>query len=168
MLRLSLRTRITTRVLVLSATVAVLLGATLVVLIVAATGQRNAGRVAFRSQHALTLTSRLQTSLVALEKSVREYVEMDTANAPTPVERRLAEYPQQVDELAELVSDDPGQLARVREIDRKIDSYALQAITLIRLAQAATGPRAGSSTTTARQATASTPWAGTYARWRPR
>ena len=124
MLRRSLRTRITTRVLVLSATVAVLLGATLVVLIVAATGQRNAGRVAFRSQQALTLTSRLQTSLVALERSIREYVEMEAATSPGPVNAQLRAYPKQVDELAELVSDDRRQLARVREIDRKIDSYA--------------------------------------------
>ena len=121
--------------LVLSATVAVLLGATLVVLIVAATGQRNAGRVAFRSQQALTLTSRLQTSLVALERSIREYVEMEAATSPGPVNAQLRAYPKQVDELAELVSDDRRQLARVREIDRKIDSYALQAFTLIQLAQ---------------------------------
>ena len=54
MLRRSLRTRITTRVLVLSAAVAVLLGATLVLLIIAVTGQRDAARTAFRSQKALT------------------------------------------------------------------------------------------------------------------
>lgn len=135
MLRRSLRTRITTRVLVLSATVAVLLGATLVVLIVAATGQRDAGRVAFRSQQALTLTSRLQTSLVALERTIRDYVESEAATSPEPVNARLRAYPQQVKELADLVSDDRGQLARVREIDRKIESYALQAFTLIELAQ---------------------------------
>jgi signal transduction histidine kinase len=134
-LRRSLRTRITTRVLALSATVAVLLGATLVVLIVAATGQRDAGRVAFRSQQALTLTSRLQTSLVALERAIRDYVEMDAARSPAPVISQLRAYPRQVSELSRLVSDDRRQVARVSEIDRKIKSYAIAAFTLIQLAQ---------------------------------
>ena len=75
MLRRSLRTRITTRVLVLSATVAVLLGATLVLLIIAVTGQRDAGRLAFSSQEALTLTSRLETTLLSIENGLRDYVE---------------------------------------------------------------------------------------------
>jgi signal transduction histidine kinase len=123
-------------VLVLSATVAVLLGATLVVLIVAATGQRDAGRVAFRSQQALTLTSRLQTSLVALERAIRDYVETDAASSPERVTAQLRAYPRQVSELAKLVSDDRRQLARVRVIARKIDGYALDAFTLIQLAQA--------------------------------
>ncbi len=135
MLRRSLRTRITTRVLVLSATVAVLLGATIVVLIVAATGQRDAGRIAFRSQQALTLTSRLQTSLVTLERAIREYVESDALGSPDPVIAQLRAYPRQISELAELVSDDDRQLARVSEIERKIGSYSVAAFTLIELAQ---------------------------------
>ena len=134
-LRRSLRTRITTRVLVLSATIAVLLGATLIVLIVAATSQRDAGRVAFRSQQALTLTSRLQTSLVAQERAIREYVEARVLMSPASVIAQLRTYPAQVSELANLVSDDRGQLARVNAIDRKIDSYALEAFALIDLAQ---------------------------------
>ena len=73
-LRRSLRTRITTRVLMLSATVGVLLSATLVLLIIAVTGQRDAGRIAFRSQQALTLTSRLETSLLAIGTELRDYV----------------------------------------------------------------------------------------------
>jgi signal transduction histidine kinase len=134
-LRRSLRTRITTRVLVLSATIAVLLGATLVVLIVAATGQRDAGRVAFRSQQALTLTSRLEMSLVALERMIRDFVTTQAVTSPEPVKQRLREYPSQVRELAELVSDDRRQLARVRKIDSKIESYTLAAFALIDLAQ---------------------------------
>ena len=93
MLRRSLRTRITTRVLVLSATVAVLLGATLVLLIIAVTSQRDAARVAFRSQKALTLTSRLETSLFAIESGLRDYVERYPFGKLSPVNRRIAAYP---------------------------------------------------------------------------
>ena len=75
MLRRSLRTRITTRVLMLSGAGAVLLGATLVLLIIAVTGQRDAARTAFRSQGALTLTSRLETTLLAIENNLRDYLE---------------------------------------------------------------------------------------------
>jgi signal transduction histidine kinase len=134
-LRRSLRTRITTRVLVLSATVAVLLGTTLVVLIVAATGQRDAGRVAFRSQQALALTGRLQTSLVTLERAIRTYVKMNARTSPEPVQRQLEAYPAQVRALAKLVSDDRRQSARVREIGSKIGRYTFEAPLLINLAQ---------------------------------
>gem|GEM_PF-1474976 len=134
-LRRSLRTRITTRVLLLSITVAALLGATLVVLIVVATSQRDAGRVAFRSQEALTLTSSLQDTLAASERTIRDLVEGDATRAPDGVIPRLHGAPLQVDTLAELVSDDAKQLARVRTIATKVVSYQTRAIPLIELAQ---------------------------------
>ena len=77
----------------LSGTVGILLGATLIVLIVAATGQRDAGRVAIRSQKALTLTSRLETSLVSLENTVRAYVRDPTKRSPQPLLDRLDSLP---------------------------------------------------------------------------
>ena len=64
MLRRSLRTQITTKVVALSAAAAVLLGTTLAVLIVAVIGQRDAARTAFRSQQALSLANQLETSLL--------------------------------------------------------------------------------------------------------
>ena len=134
MLRRSLRTRITTRVLVLSATVAVLLGTTLVLLIIAVTSQRDAARVAFRSQKALTLTSRLETSLFAIESGLRDYIERYPSLSLTPVNRRIATYPRQVEELAREVSDGSSQQA-VQEIGKKIDDYVnLRAKPLIDLA----------------------------------
>jgi signal transduction histidine kinase len=117
----------------LSGTVAVLLGATLVVLIIAATDQRDAGRVAIRSQKALTLTSRLETSLVALDTAARAYVENPTGPL-APLTRRLDAYPRQLAELADLVSDDPRQLERVREIDGKIKTYRTKTTALISFA----------------------------------
>jgi HAMP domain-containing protein len=134
-LRRSLRTRITTRVLTLGATVALLLGATLVVLIIAVTEQRDAGRIAFRSQQALTLMSRLETSLVAIESGLRDYVERYPEGELEPINTRLETYPKQVRELAAQVSDDPGQRARVRDIATQIEGYVLRATPLIGVAK---------------------------------
>ena len=135
MLRRSLRTRITTRVLALGATVALLLGATLVVLIIAVTEQRDAGRIAFRSQQALTLMSRLETSLVAIESGLRDYVERYPEGELEPINTRLEAYPEQVRELAAQVSDDAGQRARVRDIATQIEGYVLRATPLIGVAK---------------------------------
>jgi signal transduction histidine kinase len=123
MLRRSLRTRITTRVLTLSAAGAVLLGATLVLLIIAVTGQRDAARTAFRSQTALTLTSRLETTLLAIENNLRDYVLNYPKRSLKTVTSQLAAYPAQQRAVAAAVSDDAGQRDRVAEIGRKIDNY---------------------------------------------
>jgi signal transduction histidine kinase len=130
-LRRSLRTRITTRVLVLSATVAVALGATLVVLIIAVTGQRDAGRIAFSSQKALTLTTRLESSLFEIEKGVDDYVRDPTHMSPRSVQQRLDGYAGEVRELSEQLSDDPDQRARVNDIEEKISNYVFQAQALM-------------------------------------
>ncbi|MDX6706367.1 MAG: hypothetical protein QOI48_2213, partial [Solirubrobacteraceae bacterium] len=61
------RTRITARVVALSAAAAVLLGLALVVLIVAVGGQRDAARTAFRSQQALSVANELEKSLISIE-----------------------------------------------------------------------------------------------------
>jgi signal transduction histidine kinase len=136
MLRRSLRTRITTRVLTLSATAAVLLGATLVVLIIAVTGQRDAGRIAFRSQEALTLTNRLEATLVAIEHNLRAYVKNRRPSSLQTVTRELAAYPVQQRAVAELVSGDRVQRARVRQIGRRIEEYvSLGARPLLDLAR---------------------------------
>lgn len=133
MLRRSLRKHITTRVLMLSATVAVLLGSTLVVLIVAATGQRDASRVALRSQQALALSRSLQASLATIEMDRRAYIERTSKRSREQLLDTLRSYPAQQRELTGLVSDDPAQLARVRQIGRKISSYALRSSALITL-----------------------------------
>ena len=133
MLRRSLRTHITTRVLLLSATVAVLLGSTLVVLIVVATGQRDASRVALRSQQALALSASLQTSLATVEKDRRAYIERRSERSKDQLLDTLRSYPAQQRRLTGLVSGDPAQLARVRQIGEKISIYALRSSALITL-----------------------------------
>jgi len=121
--------------LALSATVAVLLGATLVLLIVAVTGQRDAGRIAFRSQQALTLMSRLETSLFAIENGLRDYVDRYPDRPVEKVTQQLRAYPAQVGALADQVSDDRGQRARVELIGAKITRYVTSASSLIELVE---------------------------------
>jgi signal transduction histidine kinase len=130
-LRLSLRTRITTRVLMLSATVSVLLGVTLIFLIIAVTDQRDAARTALRAQKALTLTSRLQTSLLAIHSSLRDYVANYPERPLKHLRRQLDAYPGQQRALAREVSDDGVQRARVNEIGEEIYAYKLRAEVLI-------------------------------------
>ncbi len=126
MLRRTLRTqKITTRVVLLSATVAVLLGSALVLLIVAVTGQRDAARVAFRSQEALTVGSQLEASLISIENGLRGFVASGRERFLQPTDEALREYPLQVRELTGLVSDDAGQQQRVRDIASEIDDYVL-------------------------------------------
>ncbi len=115
--------------LVLSATAAVLLGATLVMLIIAVTSQRDAARIAFSSQKALTFTSSLETSLFAIEKGFSDYVR--GLRPIEQVQERLDGYSNQVRELSAQLSDDPGQRARVGEIGEKIDDYVFAVNSLI-------------------------------------
>ena len=124
MLRRSLRTQITTKVVAISAAAAVLLGAALVVLIVAVTGQRDAARTAFRSQEALTLANQLEKSLLSIESGLNRYVTTEgELRYLRSARRELAAYPARTRRLVNLVSDDPGQQQRVREITDKIDDY---------------------------------------------
>ena len=132
MLRRSLRTQITTRVVALSATAAILLGGALVVLIVAVTGQRDAARTAFRSQQALSLADQLEKSLLSIESGLNRYVATEQGSFLVAVERELAAYPAATRRLARLVSDDPGQQRRTRAIGEAIADYdALWASVLI-------------------------------------
>jgi signal transduction histidine kinase len=123
-LRHKLRTRITTKVVALSVAAAALLATALLVLIVAIVGQRDAARTAFRSQQALSLGNQLETSLVDIENSLGRYVATGDDKFLAPAKSALARYGKQRGQLARLVSDDPGQQRRVREIGVAIDDYA--------------------------------------------
>jgi signal transduction histidine kinase len=123
--RRTLTTRITTRVVLLSATAALLVGIVLVVLIVAIIGQRDAARSAFRSQEALTAGSQLEKSLISIENGVRGYVASGRERFPAPATQSLAMYPRELRALRRLVDDDPGQQQRVAQIGVAIDDYVL-------------------------------------------
>ena len=107
----------------LSAASALLLGAALVVLIVAVTGQRDAARTAFRSQEALSLANGLEKSLLSIETGLNRYVTTTEQRYLSAARRELGAYPAQTRRLTRLVSDDPGQQRRVRELAEAIRDY---------------------------------------------
>src|SRR4051812_9347638 len=117
------RTPITMRVLLLSATASVLIGTVLVVLIVAVTGQRDAARLAFRSQEALAAGNQLEKSLITIENGLRGYVASRRERFLDPATDALESYPGEVRRLSSLVADDPGQQQRAAEIGVEIDDY---------------------------------------------
>ena len=123
MLRRSLRTQITTKVVALSAAAGLLLGLALVVLIVAVTGQRDAARVAFRSQQALSLANQLEKALLSIESGLNRYITTRNPAFLRPVRRELAAYPSRTARLIRLVSDDPGQQQRARDLGERIRDY---------------------------------------------
>ena len=109
--------------LLLSAIASVLIGAVLVVLIVAVTGQRDAARSAFRSQEALAAGNQLEKSLLSIENGVRGFVASGRERFLDPANEALTSYPGEVRRLTSLVDDDPGQQARAKNIGVEIDDY---------------------------------------------
>ena len=135
MLRHKLRTRITTKVVASSAAAAALLGTTLVFLIVAVTGQRDAARTAFRSQEALAAGGQLENSMITIENGLRGYAASGLKRLLEPVNDALRTYDGEQRRLAQLVSADATQQARVREIAQSIEDYlGLWARPVLRLA----------------------------------
>jgi signal transduction histidine kinase len=134
-LRHKLRTRITTRVIAISAVAATLLGVALVILIVAVTGQRDASRAAFRSQEALAAGTQLENSMITIENGLRGYAASGLRDLLDPVNDALRAYEAQQRRLGALVSADARQQARVGRIARDIQDYLdLWARPVIRLA----------------------------------
>src|SRR3954447_15836274 len=123
LVRRTFRTPLTTRVLLLSAVAAVLVGTVMIVLIVAVTGQRDAARSAFRSQDALAAGNQLEKSLITIENGVRGYVASRRERFLDPANEALSSSPAEVRQLSSLVDDDPGQQARARAIGGEIDDY---------------------------------------------
>src|SRR3954452_18581337 len=123
LVRRTFRTPLTTRVLLLSAVAAVLVGTVMVVLIVAVTGQRDAARSAFRSQEALAAGNQLEKSLLSIENGVRGYVASRRERFLDPANEALSSYPGEVTRLSSLVDDDPGQQTRATQIGGEIDDY---------------------------------------------
>jgi len=70
------------------------------------------------------MSNELEKSLLTIETGVGRYVSTEDVTYRPPVRRALADYPKRRDALARLLSDDPGQQQRVREIGEAIDDYA--------------------------------------------
>jgi signal transduction histidine kinase len=114
---------LTARVLIVSGVITLILGAAFVLLIVAVSGQRDAGQLALRSQEAITAGSELQKSVINLENGLARYVASGKERSLEPWHSALREYPEQVKKLVSLVSDEPAQQAQVRQISTDIDDY---------------------------------------------
>ncbi|MBA3861012.1 MAG: CHASE3 domain-containing protein, partial [Solirubrobacterales bacterium] len=122
--------------LLLSATVAVLLGTALGLLIVTVAGQRGAAREAFRSQEALITASRLQGSFVQIENGLRGFVASRRERFLEPAEVALDSYPRQLRRLDGLASDEPRQRRTLADLETRIEDYVgLWALPLITLAR---------------------------------
>ncbi len=127
---------ITARVLLVSGVITLILGAALVLLIVAVRDQRDAARLALRSQEAITAGSELQKSVISLETGLRGFVGTGRDRSLEPWNEALREYPAQIKTLQQLVSDVPSQQAQVARIEGEISDYvALWGRPLLALAR---------------------------------
>jgi signal transduction histidine kinase len=116
--------------------IALLLGAAFALLVFAVSGQRDAGRLALRSQEAITAGTDLEKTVISLENGLRGYVASGRSTSLGPWTAGLKAYPAQVRKLESLVSDVPSQQAQVREIKEQIDDYVnLWATPLLGLAR---------------------------------
>ena len=116
--------------------IALLLGAAFALLVFAVSGQRDAGRLALRSQEAITAGTELEKTVINLENGLRGYVASGRERSLDPWTAGLKIYPAQVRKLERLVSDVPSQQAQVQGIKEQIDDYVnLWATPLLGLAR---------------------------------
>ena len=116
--------------------IALLLGAAFVLLVFAVSGQRDAAKLALRSQEAITAGTQLEKTVISLENGLRGYVSSGNERQLQPWNAGLKVYPAQVRRLESLVSDVPSQQAQVRNIKEQIDDYVnLWATPLLGLAR---------------------------------
>jgi signal transduction histidine kinase len=116
--------------------IALLLGAAFVLLVFAVQGQRDAGKLALRSQEAITAGTELEKTVVNLENGLRGYVASGNERQLDPWNAGLKVYPGQVRKLERLVSDVPSQQVQVQGIKEQIDDYVnLWATPLLGLAR---------------------------------
>jgi signal transduction histidine kinase len=133
--RRTLKRSITARTLVVGIALAALFGAVFLVLVLAIQQQRQAGRLALRSQEAITAGTDLEKSLINMENGLRGYVATGRERLLEPFDAGRRAYPRQVTVLTRLVADEPSQQAAVRRIASDIDDYvALWALPLVQLA----------------------------------
>jgi signal transduction histidine kinase len=133
---LSLLRSLTARTLVVSSAFAVLLCATVIVLIVAMRDQRAAGRLALRAEETRTAVADLERSIVTLDNGLRAFVAAGREAALRPFTSARRIYPAQLRTLTRLVATDPPARRDVRRIREKIDDYVgLWAVPLIGVAR---------------------------------
>jgi signal transduction histidine kinase len=119
-----------------SGVITVILGAAFALLIFAVREQRDAGKLALRSQEAITAGTELQKSVISLENGLARFVASGKDSSLEPWTKALHDYPTQAQKLSGLVSDEPAQQALVHQIDSDIDDYVgLWGMPLLSLAR---------------------------------
>jgi signal transduction histidine kinase len=133
--RTRITTSITARTLLVSALIGVLLSASFVLLVVAVNDQRDAGRLALRSQQAITAGTQLEKSVNSLETGLRGFVASGKDQSLEPYDAARRAYPKELAKLRTMVGGDPVELAQVDRISSAIDDYlSLWALPLLSLA----------------------------------
>src|SRR3954471_15456688 len=136
LVRRRLSKRITARMALVGGLIALLLGAAFVLLVFAVSNQRDAGKLALRSQEAITAGTDLEKTVISLETGLRRFVASGRERQLEPWNSGVKVSPSQVRKLERLVSDVPSQQAQVRRIKEQIDDYVnLWATPLLRLAR---------------------------------
>jgi signal transduction histidine kinase len=129
-------TSITARTLLVSALLGALLSASFVLLVVAVTDQRDAGRLALRSQQAITAGSELEKSVNSLETGLRGFVASGKAESLAPYDAALRVYPVELRKLRAMVGADRIEVQQIGRISEAIDDYlSLWAVPLLAVAR---------------------------------
>jgi signal transduction histidine kinase len=106
-----------------TALVAVLVGAVIIVMLLAVSAFRKAERREAHSKDVSVATLRLEQAVLALESGLRGYVISRDARFIQAVSAARRQIPLRLDELARLVADSPEQSPRVRRLQREIRDY---------------------------------------------
>lgn len=120
----------------ISATVALLLGTVLSLLIVTVASQRAAAREALRAQEVLIIANQLQGSLRTVENGMRGFVASGRERFLETAAEALERYPERIEALERLVGEDPVQAQRLRDLRTRLDKWVrLSARPLVALAR---------------------------------
>jgi signal transduction histidine kinase len=129
-------TSITARTLLVSALLGALLSASFVLLVIAIGDQRDAGRLALRSQQAITAGAQLENSVNSLETGLRGFVASEKSESLAPYNAARRVYPVQLRTLRAMVGGDPMEVQQVGRISAAIDDYiSFWAVPLLAIAR---------------------------------
>jgi signal transduction histidine kinase len=131
-----MRRSITTRMVVASGTLALIVAVIFVVLVVAIREQRRSARGAIKSEQAITAGVSLEKQAIDLETGVRGFVASGSPVLLQPYTNSRKQYPQQAAQLEQMVSRDPLARQQVRAIQGAINDYVnLYSIPMVSLAR---------------------------------
>jgi len=131
-----MRRSITTRMVVASGTLALIVAVIFVVLVVAIREQRQSANSAIGSEQAITAGVSLEKLAIDLETGVRGFVASGSPDLLQPYTNSRKQYPQQAAVLEQMVSRDPLARQQVRAILGAINDYVnLYSIPMVSLAR---------------------------------